>query len=93
MAPGTDMTPDCTVLHGGCSKEEVGLVEDEDPESSENSSQAKAGKPPRNLSVMRHSMSQRMLVGTTDLVSKIQSIVLENVDVDLWFRGFDVAII
>ncbi|KAH7837796.1 hypothetical protein Vadar_018071 [Vaccinium darrowii] len=71
MAPGTDMTPDCTVLHGGCSKEEVGLVEDEDPELSENSSQAKAGKPPRNLSVMRHSMSQRMLVGTTDLESTV----------------------
>lgn len=68
MAQGTDNTPPYyNELDGGCGEEKVGPVEDEDPESS---SLAKAGKPPRNLSVMRHSMSQATLVGTTDLVSE-----------------------
>ncbi|XP_058180593.1 probable protein phosphatase 2C 47 isoform X2 [Rhododendron vialii] len=70
MAPGTDNTPPyCTESDGGCGEEKVGPVEDEDPESSDNSNQAKAGKPPRNLSVMRHSMSQAMLESTVGVIA------------------------
>lgn len=54
-----------------CGEREAGLCVggDGDPESPDNLSQEKAGKPPRNLSVMRHSMSQAMLVGANDLVT------------------------
>ncbi|XP_028109088.1 probable protein phosphatase 2C 47 isoform X2 [Camellia sinensis] len=71
MAPATDTPPHCTELDGGfCKENNVSAMEDEDPETSDNSSQAKAGKPPapRNLSVMRHSMSQAILAGTADVV-------------------------
>ncbi|CAL5326585.1 unnamed protein product [Camellia sinensis] len=72
MAPATDTPPHCTELDGGfCKENNVSAMEDEDPETSDNSSQAKAGKPPapRNLSVMRHSMSQAILAGTADVGS------------------------
>ncbi|XP_057501421.1 probable protein phosphatase 2C 47 isoform X2 [Actinidia eriantha] len=68
MAPGTDTLPYCTVLDGVICKENVSAMEDENPEASENSGQAKTGKPPRNISMMRHSMSQAMLPGTAELV-------------------------
>ncbi|XP_057500447.1 probable protein phosphatase 2C 47 [Actinidia eriantha] len=71
MAPGTDTSPYCTVLDGGDCKENVSAMEDEDREASENSGQAKTGKPPRNISVMRHSMSQAMLSGTAELESTV----------------------
>ncbi|KAF5960678.1 hypothetical protein HYC85_001887 [Camellia sinensis] len=76
MAPATDTPPHCTELDGGfCKENNVSAMEDEDPETSDNSSQAKAGKPPapRNLSVMRHSMSQAILAGTADVKSKSPS--------------------
>ncbi|PSS21420.1 Protein like [Actinidia chinensis var. chinensis] len=52
-------------------KENVSAMEDENPEASENSGQAKTGKPPRNISVMRHSMSPAMLPGTAELESTV----------------------
>uniref|UniRef100_A0A5B7A363 Uncharacterized protein n=1 Tax=Davidia involucrata TaxID=16924 RepID=A0A5B7A363_DAVIN len=70
MAPGTD---------GGCCKESISAMEDENHhEKSDNSSQAMAAKPPRNLSVMRHSISHAMLAGTTELESTIGIIGLKS---------------
>ena len=77
MAPVTDTLPYCTVLDGVICKENVSAMEDEDPEASENSGQAKTGKPLRNISVMRHSMSQAMLHGTAELVSEF-----------CWYRNY-----
>ncbi|KAL6993350.1 protein-serine,threonine phosphatase [Sarracenia purpurea var. burkii] len=72
MVPGTETSPNCILL------EDVSSMEDEDPETSDNSSQAKSGKPPRNLSVMRHSMSQAMLAGTAEFESAIGVIGLKS---------------
>ncbi|XP_052195091.1 probable protein phosphatase 2C 47 [Diospyros lotus] len=59
---GTEPSPHCSELDGSA-------MGDEDPGTSGNSGQAKAGKPPRNLSIIRHSMSQAMLAD--QLVSPI----------------------
>ena len=81
MVPGTDTSPYFTALDGGVCKENVFSMEDEDREASENSGQAKIGKPPRNISVMRHSMSQAMLPGTAELVSEF-----------CWYRNYQCCV-
>ncbi|XP_052190567.1 probable protein phosphatase 2C 47 [Diospyros lotus] len=71
MVPGTDASSH----HGGeteggcCSKPNaVSCKEGENPETPD-FSQSKARKPPRNHSVMRHSISQAMLAGAVELES------------------------
>ncbi|KAL2522028.1 putative protein phosphatase 2C 47 [Forsythia ovata] len=70
MAPGTDTSPGCgDDLENGVSKENknVPFIEEEDHEEYDNSNQAKPGRPPRNLPVMRHCNSQAILAGTSKL--------------------------
>lgn len=64
MAPGsgTDCSPQITRLDGGCYKGSgVSAMEDQVADTSENLNQMSAGKPPRNLSVMRHCTSSALL--------------------------------
>ncbi|XP_015889591.2 probable protein phosphatase 2C 47 [Ziziphus jujuba] len=62
MTPGTDFSPQVTRLDGGFSKGSgVSAMEDHNADSSDNLNQITSGKPPRNLSVMRHCTSSAFL--------------------------------
>ncbi|XP_059623347.1 probable protein phosphatase 2C 47 [Cornus florida] len=78
MAPGTDASLQCMVSDGGCCKESVSSMVDEDHESVVKLSQEKAAKPPRNLSAMRHSISHAMLAGNIELESSSEIIGLKS---------------
>lgn len=67
MAAGTDFSPPFAILEGGYNKDNVSAMEDENSENSDNLKQLTNGKPPRDLSVMRHSVSTARLMGVTDL--------------------------
>ncbi|EEF40718.1 protein phosphatase 2c, putative [Ricinus communis] len=64
MAPGTDVSPQTQGWDGGCSvsKGRLPVMEDENDDNSENLSQSKTGKPPRNLSCMRHCSSTAFFI-------------------------------
>lgn len=68
LAPGTEMMQHSSEIERGLCKED-GLCcgGDGDVDSPDCSTHAKAGKPPRNLSVMRHSISHALLGGANDL--------------------------
>lgn len=72
MGPGTDVAPHCSPLDDGRCKGSVSAGEEDYHfnEELDNSSQAKAGKPPRNVAVMRHCISQATLADICGLVSK-----------------------
>ncbi|KAM7523953.1 hypothetical protein LguiA_013855 [Lonicera macranthoides] len=76
MGPGTVVAPHCNPLDDGRCKGSVSAGEEDDHvnEELDNPSQAKAGKPPRNLAVMRHSISQATLAGIYGLESPIEII-------------------
>lgn len=65
MATGIDFSPPFTLLEGaGYNKDN-----DESSDSFNSLKQMTSGKPPRHLSVMRHSVSSIKLLGQADLVS------------------------
>ena len=73
MGPGTEVSPQ-TILaeRGGCCKGNVGAaMEDVNNETLDHPNQSSIGKPPRNLSVMRHCISSARLIGAADWVSNI----------------------
>jgi hypothetical protein len=69
MAAGMDFSPPITILEGGCNRDNVSTTEDQSSDNLNNLKQITNGKPPRHLSIMRHSMSSMKLQATTDLVS------------------------
>lgn len=72
MATGIDFSPPFTLLEGGgYSKDNVSATDDENSDSFNSLKQMSSGKPPRHLSVMRHSVGSLKLLGQTDLVSSI----------------------
>lgn len=76
MGPETDVWPHCTSLDHRYSGECMpAMIEDEDPEDLDNVSQAKFNKPPRNgPPPVRHSISEALLVDTSNLVSIVHEL-------------------
>lgn len=69
MIPRTDFSPQVTGLDGGFSKGSgVSAMDDHNADSTESLNQITSGKPPRNLSVMRHCTSSAFLA---ELVRKL----------------------
>lgn len=71
MAAGMDFSPPFTVLEGGYSKVNASSMEHPNSENLDNVKQTANAKPPRNLSVMRHSMNAMRMLDAADLVSFI----------------------
>ncbi|CAA2972425.1 probable phosphatase 2C 47 [Olea europaea subsp. europaea] len=72
MAPGSDTSPACGVeFENGVFKDNksIPIIEEENHDEYDNSNQAKPGRPPRNLPVMRHCNSQAILERTSKLSS------------------------
>ncbi|KAG7024093.1 putative protein phosphatase 2C 27 [Cucurbita argyrosperma subsp. argyrosperma] len=68
MATGLDFSPPFTLLEGGgYNKDNVSATDDESSDSFNSLKQMTSGKPPRHLSVMRHSVSSIKLLGQADL--------------------------
>ncbi|EXB56297.1 putative protein phosphatase 2C 27 [Morus notabilis] len=67
MAAGMDFSPPYRLIEGGYNKDNVPAMEDEASENLKNIKQMTNGKPPRHLSVMRHSVSSIKLLATADL--------------------------
>ncbi|XP_062164017.1 probable protein phosphatase 2C 27 [Alnus glutinosa] len=67
MAAGMDFSPPITLLEGGCNRDNVSTMEDQSSENLNNLKQITNGKPPRHLSIMRHSVSSMKLQATADL--------------------------
>lgn len=58
-----------TLLEGGYNKDNVSAMDDETSENLNSIKQNTNGKPPRHLSVVRHTMGSIRLLATADLVS------------------------
>ncbi|KAJ9165840.1 hypothetical protein P3X46_020666 [Hevea brasiliensis] len=71
MAAGMDLSPPFTVLEGGYSKDNVPSMENPNSENLDNLKQTANGKPPRNLSVMRHSMSSMRMLDDAGLAMDV----------------------
>jgi protein phosphatase 2C family protein 2/3 len=69
MAAGMDLSPPFTVLEGAYNKDNFSTTEDQSSENLNNLKQMTNRKPPRHLSVTRHSISSMRLLDTPDLVS------------------------
>ncbi|XP_024958901.1 probable protein phosphatase 2C 47 isoform X2 [Cynara cardunculus var. scolymus] len=69
MGPGTDVWPHCTSLDNGYSRECMpAMIEDEEPDDDlDNVTQPNYAKPPRNGPPVRHSISEALLVDTSNL--------------------------
>ncbi|GMY28074.1 probable protein phosphatase 2C 27 isoform X1 [Fagus crenata] len=67
MAAGMDLSPPFTVLEGAYNKDNFSTTEDQSSENLNNLKQMTNRKPPRHLSVTRHSISSMRLLGTPDL--------------------------
>ncbi|KAI4317045.1 hypothetical protein L6164_024956 [Bauhinia variegata] len=67
MAAGMDFSPPFTVLEGSYNKDNLCVTEDESSRDSSKLKQMTNGKPPRHLSVMRHSISSTRLLAAADL--------------------------
>lgn len=72
MAAGANFSSPFTNVEGGYSNDssEVSVVRGGMLENSDDSKQTLNGKPPRHISVVRHSISSTTLVSPTELVSK-----------------------
>lgn len=70
MAAGTDFSPTFKVLEGGNNKDNVFVRKDEISENSDDLKQMTTGRPPRHVSVVRHSISSATIMSAVDLVSK-----------------------
>lgn len=67
MAAGMDFSPPYRLLEGGYNKDNVSAVEDEASENLNSVKQMTNGKPPRHLSVVRHSASSIKLLATAEM--------------------------
>ncbi|PON90490.1 Protein phosphatase [Trema orientale] len=67
MPAGMDFSPPYTLSEGGYNKDNVSSMEDETSENLNTIKQNTNGRPPRHLSVMRHTMSSIRLLATADL--------------------------
>ncbi|XP_059634725.1 probable protein phosphatase 2C 27 [Cornus florida] len=67
MAAGTDFSPPFGISEGRYNNENASNVEDEISENSDNLKQMTSRKPPRHLSVVRHSISSATLVAAANL--------------------------
>lgn len=80
MSPGTDFLTNFTIgddgVAGGCKN--VPAMEDENSETVDNSNQAKNGKPPRNLSVMRNCVSAARLAAMAEMESEVGIIGIKS---------------
>ncbi|KAK1296519.1 putative protein phosphatase 2C 27 [Acorus calamus] len=76
MAAGAEFSRPFTILEGGggYSKDNGSQRESENSEATESFKQAKVGKPPRNMTVMRHCMSSTRLVSASDLELDVGSV-------------------
>lgn len=63
MAASMDFSPPTTIFEGVCYNDNMSALDDE------NMKQITNGKPPRHLSVMRHSLSSMRLLTPDDLVN------------------------
>lgn len=96
MAAGTDFSPPFTVLEGGYNKDNASITKDEICENSDDLKKMTNGKPPRHLSVVRHSIDSATITGAVDLVRKsvvcevnYLKLMLKLLVVYLWFvRNF-----
>ena len=72
MGPGTDVWPQCASLDNRYPRECMpAMMEEEDPEDLDNVNQEKSTKPPRNgPPPVRHSISEALLIDTSNLVSR-----------------------
>lgn len=65
MASGTEISPQVTGFVGGCLQDTAAMstsaMEDHNADTLVTSNQTTTGKPPRNLSVMRHCTSSAFL--------------------------------
>ncbi|KAL0361871.1 UNVERIFIED_CONTAM: putative protein phosphatase 2C 27 [Sesamum radiatum] len=70
MAAGTDFSPLFTDVEGGYRKDngQISVVKDEITENVDDLKQTLNSKPPRHLSVVRHSISTTPLISPTDVV-------------------------
>lgn len=70
MAGDADSSPEFSDIGGDYSEDngEVSLVKEETSENENESRQTPNGKPPRHLSVVRHSMITATIVSPADLV-------------------------
>ncbi|KAL2232125.1 probable protein phosphatase 2C 27 [Sesamum indicum] len=70
MAAGTDFSPLFTDVEGGYRKDngQISVVKDEITENIDDLKQTLNSKPPRHLSVVRHSISTTPLISPTDVV-------------------------
>lgn len=66
MAAGTEFSPAYAMLEGGFNKDIVSMVEDELSQNSDRLKQMAIRKPPRHLSVVRHSISTATLLAPTN---------------------------
>ncbi|KAH7567000.1 hypothetical protein ACOSP7_011311 [Xanthoceras sorbifolium] len=71
MAAGMDLSPPFTVIEGGCNKDNLSAMENENLDNLNNIKQMTSGKPPRHLAAMRHSVSSTRLVAAADLASDV----------------------
>ncbi|KAJ7957994.1 putative Protein phosphatase 2c [Quillaja saponaria] len=67
MAADMDFSPPFTIVEGGYSKDNASVMEHENSGDLNNQQQITNGKPPRHMSVIRHSMSSMRLLAATDL--------------------------
>ncbi|XP_060195731.1 probable protein phosphatase 2C 47 [Lycium barbarum] len=77
MATSTNMSPCNGEMENGFCKENLSDIE-ENQEESDQSSQLNIGKPPRNITGMRHCISQATLAGTSVLESTTQIVPLKS---------------
>lgn len=69
MAAGTDFSPPFNLIEGSYNKDNNPAVKDEPLEDSNDLKQTSSGKPPRHLSVVRHSINSAILLSPTNLVN------------------------
>ncbi|GAV59685.1 PP2C domain-containing protein [Cephalotus follicularis] len=80
MAAGADFSHPYTILEGSYSKENVSGMQN-DTENSENLDSLKqmtSGKPPRHLSVIRHSVSTTRLLSAADLDLDVGTVICRS---------------
>lgn len=66
MAAGAEFSPPFAVLEGSYNKDNASIIKDENLDNGDNLKQTSNNKPPRHISVVRHSMSSLSLCATGD---------------------------
>ncbi|KDP36768.1 hypothetical protein JCGZ_08059 [Jatropha curcas] len=78
MAAGMDFSPPFAVLEGGYSRDNVSSTENQNSENLDCLKQTANGKPPRHLSVMRHSMNSMRMMAAADLAMDVGIVVSKS---------------